>query len=72
MIAAELPPSFWEPVYSPRLMDTSSAQSAYFLAYKAAEVKLGDKGFLSTDITVQDLLMNRGKRCAPRVPARII
>ena len=31
----------------------------YLLAYKAAQVKLGDKGFLSRDITVQDLLINR-------------
>ena len=43
----------------PQLMDTSSAQSPYFLAYKAAQVKLGDKGFLSRDITVHDLLLNR-------------
>ena len=38
---------------------TISGQSPYFLAYKAAQVKLGDKGFLSRDITVLDLLMNR-------------
>ena len=43
----------------PQLMDTSSGQSPYFLAYKAAQVKLGDKGFLSRDITVNDLMMNR-------------
>jgi len=43
----------------PQLMDTSSGQSPYFLAYQAAQVKLGDKGFLSRDITVLDLLMNR-------------
>ena len=43
----------------PQLMDTSSAQSPYFLAYKAAQVKLGDKGFLSRDITVNDLMLNR-------------
>jgi hypothetical protein len=29
------------------------------LAYEAAQVKLGDKGFLSRDITVLDLLLNR-------------
>jgi len=40
-------------------MDTSSGKSPYFLAYQAAQVKLGDKGFLSRDITVLDLLMNR-------------
>src|SRR2546429_8080714 len=53
-----LPASFWTGML-PQLMDTSSAQSPYFLAYQAAQVKLGDKGFLSRDITVQDLLMNR-------------
>ena len=40
-------------------MDTSSGQSPYFLAYQAAQVKHGNKGFLSRDITVLDLLMNR-------------
>jgi hypothetical protein len=43
----------------PQLMDTSSSTSPYFLAYKAAQAKLGDKGFLSRDITVRDLLLNR-------------
>jgi hypothetical protein len=33
--------------------------SPFFLAYQAAQVKLGDKGFLSRDITVNDLLLNR-------------
>ena len=33
--------------------------SPYFSAYKAAQAKLGDKGFLSRDITVRDLLLNR-------------
>jgi hypothetical protein len=58
VIATEMPASYWTGML-PQLMDTSSAQSPYFLAYKAAQVKLGDKGFLSSDITVQDLLMNR-------------
>ena len=58
VIEAELPASFWTGML-PQLMDTSSGQSPYFLAYKAAQVKLGDKGFLSRDITVLDLLMNR-------------
>jgi len=55
---SELPDSFWTGML-PQLMDTSSGQSPYFLAYQAAQVKLGDKGFLSRDITAQDLLMNR-------------
>jgi len=58
VIATELPTSFWTGML-PQLMDTSSGKSPYFLAYKAAQAKLGDKGFLSRDITVQDLLMNR-------------
>lgn len=58
VIENELPESFWTGML-PQLMDTSSAQSPYFLAYQAAQVKLGDKGFLSRDITVLDLLMNR-------------
>lgn len=58
VIETELPDSFWIGML-PQLMDTSSGQSPYFLAYKAAQVKLGDKGFLSRDITVCDLLMNR-------------
>lgn len=58
VIEAELPESFWTGML-PQLLDTSSAQSPYFLAFQAAQVKLGDKGFLSRDITVLDLLLNR-------------
>jgi len=58
VIENELPASFWTGTL-PQLMVTSSAQSPYFIAYQAAQVKLGDKGFLSRDITVLDLLMNR-------------
>jgi hypothetical protein len=58
VINAELPESFWG-VMLPQLMDTSSGQSPYFLAFQAAQVKFGEKGFLSRDITVQDLILNR-------------
>lgn len=58
VVENELPASFWTGML-PQLMDTSSGQSPYFLAYQAAQVKLGDKGFLSRDITVLDLLLNR-------------
>jgi hypothetical protein len=58
VISAELPESFWTGML-PQLMDTSSSNSPYFLAYQAAQVKLADKGFLSRDITVLDLLLNR-------------
>jgi len=58
VIQAELPPSFWTGML-PQLMDTSSSNSPYFLAYQAAQVKAADKGFLSREITALDLLMNR-------------
>ena len=58
VIENELPDSFWTGMLA-QLMDTSSGQSPYFLAYQAAQVKLGDKGFLSRDIKVLDLLLNR-------------
>lgn len=59
VLETELPESFWTGML-PQMMETSSVQSAYFLAYKAAQVKLGDKGFCSRDITVRDLILNRG------------
>jgi hypothetical protein len=58
VIENELPDSFWTGML-PQLMDTSSGRSPYFLAYQAAQTKLGDNGFLSRDITVRDLLLNR-------------
>jgi hypothetical protein len=58
VIDTELPDTFWTGML-PQLMETSSSISRYFLAYQAAQVKLGDKGFLSRDITVLDLLLNR-------------
>lgn len=58
VISTELPESFWTGML-PQLMITSTIKSPYFICYKAAQVKLGDKGFLSTNITVTDLLLNR-------------
>jgi hypothetical protein len=58
VIESELPNSFWTGML-PELMNTSSPNSPYFLCYQAAQVKLGDKGFLSRDITVHDLSLNR-------------
>lgn len=58
VIENELPESFWNGML-PQFLGTSSIRSPYFMAYQAAQVKLGDKGFLSRDITVLDLLMNR-------------
>jgi len=61
VIASELPDTYWTGML-PQLMDTSSSTSPYFIAYQAAQARLGDKGFLSTDITVRDLLLNRGDK----------
>jgi len=58
VLDTELPESYWTGML-PQLMDTSSSISPYFLAYRAAQVKHHDKGFLSRDITVLDLLLNR-------------
>jgi hypothetical protein len=58
VIPNELPESFWTGML-PQFMDTSSINSPYFLCYQAAQAKLGDKGFLSRDISVLDLLLNR-------------
>lgn len=58
VIPNELPDSFWTGML-PQFMDTSSISSPYFRCYQAAQIKLGDKGFLSRDITVTDLLLNR-------------
>lgn len=59
VIATELSDSFWTSML-PQLLDTSSSRSPYFIAYKAAQAKLNDKAFLSRDITVRDLILNRG------------
>jgi hypothetical protein len=61
VIENELPSSFWSGML-PQLMDTSSSTSPYFIAYQAAQARLGDRGFLSTGITVRDLLINRGDK----------
>jgi len=58
VVDAELSSSFWSTLL-PQSMETSSANSPYFLVFQAAQVKLGDKGFLSRDITVQDLILNK-------------
>lgn len=58
VIDGELSDGFWRTLL-PQNMETSSASSPYFLAFQAAQVKMGDKGFLSRDITVQDLILNK-------------
>lgn len=58
VIDARLSDNFWDALL-PQQMETSSFISPYFTLYKAAQVKLNDKGFLSRDITVRDLILNR-------------
>ncbi len=57
--AAELSNNFWN-VGLPQQMNTSVASSPYFKIYLAAHVHANDKGFLSRDITVRDLITHRG------------
>ncbi len=62
VIENELPPTFWTGILPQQLMETSSASSPYFIAYQAAQAQLGDKGFLSAEIMVRNLLLNRGDK----------
>jgi len=55
LIRGELSDAFWESVL-PRAMDTSVASSPYFHLFQAAQVKMNDKGFLSKDISVRELI----------------
>lgn len=55
LFAGQLSSAFWE-VNLPMQMDTSAATSPYFRAFQAAQVKLGDKGFFSKDLSVRELV----------------
>ena len=57
--AGELSEAFWSVNLIQRL-NTSVASSPYFNMYLVAQVKLHDKGFLSTHIDVEAMLENRG------------
>jgi hypothetical protein len=56
---AELSDSFWNFGIIQRL-DTSVASSPLFHVYQAAQVKGQDRGFLSRDITVADIILYKG------------
>ena len=56
--AGELSAAFWTTML-PQEMDTSASSSPYFRVFQAAQVKLADKGFLSRDITIRDLILNK-------------
>lgn len=55
----ELSDAFWNSSLSQSL-DTSVASSPYFHVYLASQVKANDKGFLSRDVLVSDLIKLRG------------
>jgi Uncharacterized conserved protein len=57
--SGELSEAFWSASLVQSL-DTSVASSPYFNVYLATQVKLHDKGFLSRDISVSDLILHRG------------
>ncbi len=56
---SELSDAFWSSAL-PRSFDTSVASSPYFHVFLAAQVKANDKGFLSKDVTVGDLIKLKG------------
>lgn len=56
---AELSDSFWNAGLI-QSMNTSVASSPYFKIYLASQVKFNNKGFLSKDILVSDLIRHRG------------
>lgn len=56
---AELSDAFWK-VALVQHLDSSVASSPYFNVFLAAQVKNRDKGFLSREITVADLISHRG------------
>jgi hypothetical protein len=55
LIRGELSEAFWETLL-PQAMNTSVASSPYFRVFQAAQVKLNDRGFLSRDIAVRELI----------------
>ncbi len=55
----ELSEAFWNASLLQSL-DTSVASSPYFLVFLAAQVKTNDRGFLSKDVLVSDLVSLRG------------
>lgn len=56
---AELSDAFWSSSL-PQSLDTPVASSPFFLTFLAAQVKGGDRGFLSKDVSVSDLVSLRG------------
>lgn len=57
--SAQLSDAFWNAELPTRL-NTATVSSPYYLTYLAAQVRDNDKGFLSNDITVRDLILHKG------------
>jgi len=55
----ELSEAFWN-ASLPQSLDTSVASSPYFHVFLASQVKANDRGFLSKDVLVSDLISLRG------------
>jgi hypothetical protein len=55
----ELSDAFWN-ASLPQSLDTSVASSPYFHVFLASQVKASDRGFLSKDVLVSDLISLRG------------
>jgi len=55
LYVGQLSDAFWN-ASLPQEMDTSVASSPYFRVFQAAQIKLGDKGFLSKDLSVRELV----------------
>lgn len=55
VIRGELSDAFWN-VSLPQALETSSAASPYFRLFQAAQIKANDRGFLSRDISVRELI----------------
>lgn len=55
----ELSDAFWY-ASLPQSLDTSVASSPYFHVFLASQVKANDRGFLSKDVSVSDLISLRG------------
>ena len=51
----ELSDAFWDAAL-PQAMVTSSANSPYLKAFQASQIKMNDRGFLSRDLTVRELV----------------
>jgi len=58
-IAVKMSEGFWEQAL-PSQMNVSSRNSPFFSTFLAAQVKCNDKGFLSRDVTVKDLIEVKG------------